>query len=184
MQPATGAGDELRLAFREAALSPDARAGAERLQALLDAALLEAEWAGARRLARSVQHNAGQQLSIVRGYAELLAERSYEAAERDELLRRIADAAKRLGDLIHAVAQVADHFEGASDVQVLGGEELMLLPGFHAAPNEPNEPDEPDELHQPHVPQAGGERATVLDQPPESLAELRASAAARLLQRV
>lgn len=172
MQPGMGAVDELRLAFREAALSPEARAGAERLQALLDAALVEAESAGARRLARSVQHNAGQQLSIVRGYAELLAERPYEAAERDELLRRIADAAARLGDLIHAVAQVAEHFDGTSDVQVLGGEELMLLEGFHRARHEPGPPDPPEERASPEI------------QAPDSLAELRASATARLLQRV
>lgn len=171
MQPGMGAVDELRLAFREAALSPEARAGAERLQALLDAALLEAESAGARRLARSVQHNAGQQLSIVRGYAELLAERPYEAAERDELLRRVADAAARLGDLIHAVAQVAEHFDGASEVQVLGGEELMQLPGFHPS------------RHKPVPTPTAEDQAAPETQVPDSLAELRASAAARLLQR-
>jgi signal transduction histidine kinase len=122
----TTAAQRLRAILARA--SADAEIGPpEQLVALLDQALAEAESDGVRRLARTIPHELGQPLTEVRGYAELLAHRRFPPAEQIELMRRIADAANRLGTLMHAVGRLAVSDGSSPERLDFAGYELVAL---------------------------------------------------------
>ena len=136
---------------------PDVAETAEYVRWLASKAQVEAEIKGIRALARTLPHEFGQPLTELLGYAELLRTGHYSPAEQDELLRYIERAATRLGQIMHAVARLADERLGEPRRYERGGRELIDL-------QLPTPAAEPDAV------------------PSPSIAELRASAAERLSQ--
>lgn len=119
------AAEKLRGALREAGDDPRLRAAVERSLSLLEQALRDARQDGLRVLARTIPHELAQPLAEIRGYAELLIEREFEPDEHREILGRIARAATRLGELIHAFGSIAD--TGTPRPRQPGAEELLEL---------------------------------------------------------
>jgi signal transduction histidine kinase len=134
----TDPAQELRRLLRQAAPGTELNPARLELERALDTALEQAELRGMRLVARTVPHELAQPLSEARGYAELLLEGGYSEEESREFLERIAGAAERAGNLIHAFGRL-----GLPDQppqrRRMGGEDLLVLPGDVAQPPQASE---------------------------------------------
>ena len=120
------------MALRQVSEEPALADAARRMLHLLDEALDEAEQSGMRRIARTIPHELGQPLAEVRGYAELLVERDFTEEQLRDLLGRIARAATRLGELVHAIGAIAEE-PVKPETTSLAGHDLVDVPLHHAS---------------------------------------------------
>jgi signal transduction histidine kinase len=140
-QPAAGPSGAERLNALLATLraDPEVAPTAEYVSRLSDEAQVEAEIRGIRALARTLPHELGQPLSELLGYAELLRAGGYSPSEQDEILLQIERSAARLGQIVHALARLADDRLGKPRRYERGGRELvdLELPAAGAPPPAP-----------------------------------------------